>query len=48
MEQFGGYREGDFPEDYELWLRWLDAGVRMAKVPIVKGRLLVREFTAIL
>lgn len=29
----GGYRDGDFPEDYELWLRWLDAGVRMAKVP---------------
>lgn len=31
----GGYREGDFPEDYELWLRWLEAGVRMAKVPRV-------------
>lgn len=31
----GGFREGDFPEDYELWLRWLDAGVRMAKVPRV-------------
>jgi glycosyltransferase involved in cell wall biosynthesis len=29
----GGYREGDFPEDYELWLRWMEAGVRMAKVP---------------
>ncbi|HTL68927.1 MAG TPA: glycosyltransferase [Lacunisphaera sp.] len=29
----GGYRAGDFPEDYELWLRWLDAGVVMAKVP---------------
>ncbi len=33
VEKFGGYRDGDFPEDYELWLRWLDAGVRMAKVP---------------
>jgi glycosyltransferase involved in cell wall biosynthesis len=33
LERFGGYRAGDFPEDYELWLRWLDAGVRMAKVP---------------
>lgn len=33
VEKFGGYRAGDFPEDYELWLRWLDAGVRMAKVP---------------
>lgn len=29
----GGYRHGPFPEDYELWLRWLDEGVRMAKVP---------------
>jgi glycosyltransferase involved in cell wall biosynthesis len=28
----GGYRQGDFPEDYELWLRLLDAGVVMAKV----------------
>ena len=33
VTQFGGYREGDFPEDYELWLRWLEAGVVMAKVP---------------
>jgi glycosyltransferase involved in cell wall biosynthesis len=29
----GGYREGNFPEDYELWLRWLEAGVEMHKVP---------------
>lgn len=35
IAQYGGYRDGDFPEDYELWLRWLDAGVRMAKVPRV-------------
>jgi glycosyltransferase involved in cell wall biosynthesis len=35
VERFGGYRAGDFPEDYELWLRWLDAGVAMAKVPQV-------------
>jgi len=28
----GGYRAGDFPEDYELWLRWLEAGVRMGKI----------------
>jgi glycosyltransferase involved in cell wall biosynthesis len=34
-ERHGGYREGNFPEDYELWLRWLEAGVRMAKVPHV-------------
>ena len=31
----GGYRDGNFPEDSELWLRWLEAGVRMAKVPRV-------------
>lgn len=28
----GGYRDGPFPEDYELWLRWFHAGVRFAKV----------------
>lgn len=33
VDRYGGYRDGDFPEDYELWLRWLDAGVRMTKVP---------------
>ncbi len=35
VTRHGGCREGDFPEDYELWLRWLDAGVQMAKVPRV-------------
>jgi len=35
MEQFGLYRMGDFPEDYEMWLRWLDQGVKIAKVPRV-------------
>lgn len=33
LSRVGGYRSGEFPEDYELWLRWLGAGVRMAKVP---------------
>jgi glycosyltransferase involved in cell wall biosynthesis len=33
LEEHGGYREGDFPEDYELWLRWLDVGVRFGKLP---------------
>lgn len=33
VDRHGGYRAGPFPEDYELWLRWLDAGVKMAKVP---------------
>lgn len=32
VDRLGGYREGPFPEDYELWLRWLEAGVNMAKV----------------
>jgi GT2 family glycosyltransferase len=31
----GGYRDGPFPEDYELWLRLLERGVVMAKVPRV-------------
>jgi glycosyltransferase involved in cell wall biosynthesis len=33
VHEQGGYREGDFPEDYELWLRWMDAGIAMAKLP---------------
>lgn len=33
FEQFGGYREGDFPEDFELWLRWMNHGVKMEKIP---------------
>ncbi len=32
-EQFGGCRHGDFPEDYEMLLRFLDAGVGMVKLP---------------
>lgn len=31
-DTFGMYINGDFPEDYELWLRWLDAGVKITKV----------------
>lgn len=34
-EQYGLYRAGDFPEDYEMWLRWLDAGVKIMKLPEV-------------
>ena len=33
VEQFGGYDTGPLPEDHELWLRWMDAGVRFAKLP---------------
>lgn len=29
----GSFEHGDFPEDYELWLRWLEKGVKIAKVP---------------
>lgn len=32
LEKHGGYRDGGFPEDYELWLRWMGAGVRFGKV----------------
>jgi glycosyltransferase involved in cell wall biosynthesis len=35
MDRHGLYRAGDFPEDYEMWLRWLDRGVKIAKVPEV-------------
>ncbi|MCG8525153.1 MAG: glycosyltransferase [Opitutales bacterium] len=32
IENHGAYRDGDFPEDYEAWLRWLDAGVCFEKI----------------
>ncbi len=35
IDSLGGYRDGDFPEDYEMLLRWMDAGVTMAKIPEV-------------
>lgn len=33
LQQWGGYKQGSFPEDYELWLRWLAQGARIAKLP---------------
>ena len=33
MIGLGGYRDGEFPEDYELWLRMVFAGKKMAKCP---------------
>ena len=33
--RLGGYADGPFPEDYELWLRIHAAGLRMGKVPRV-------------
>lgn len=35
VEAVGGYRAGDFPEDYDLWLRLDAAGWGLAKVPEV-------------
>jgi glycosyltransferase involved in cell wall biosynthesis len=32
VERHGGYTDGAYPEDYELWLSWMDAGVRFGKV----------------
>lgn len=32
-EKHGLYKAGDFPEDYEMWLRWLDRGVKIMKIP---------------
>jgi glycosyltransferase involved in cell wall biosynthesis len=32
-ERYGCYADGDFPEDYELWLRWLEKGVKFYKIP---------------
>ncbi|MFP4071197.1 MAG: glycosyltransferase [Desulfovibrionales bacterium] len=32
ITELGPYRQGEFPEDYELWLRFLDHGVRMHKI----------------
>jgi glycosyltransferase involved in cell wall biosynthesis len=33
FEKLGDCRHGDFPEDYEMQLRYLRAGVKMAKLP---------------
>ena len=35
LARYGAYQSGPFPEDYELWLRWLDQEVSMAKCPEV-------------
>lgn len=37
-DQYGSYKTGAFPEDYELWLRWLNKGVKICKInaPLVK------------
>lgn len=33
VQAIGGYRDGPFPEDYDLWLRLHAAGFRLQKVP---------------
>ncbi len=33
--KYGMYSHGDFPEDYELWLRWLYNGLKIKKIPEV-------------
>ena len=35
IRRFGFYATNRVPEDYEMWLRWLDAGVRFYKIPEV-------------
>ncbi|NUO01758.1 MAG: glycosyltransferase [Saprospiraceae bacterium] len=33
IEDYGPYSTENVPEDYELWLRWCDAGVQFYKLP---------------
>jgi glycosyltransferase involved in cell wall biosynthesis len=33
IDRWGGYETGPVPEDYELWLRWMDRGVLFHKLP---------------
>ena len=35
FEKYGGCKDGDFPEDYEMQLRYLSKGVKMVKLPEV-------------
>lgn len=32
IKKYGYYRDGTFPEDYEMWLRWLEKGAKMSKI----------------
>lgn len=34
IEELGGYRDGSFPEDYDLWLRLHHSGQRFAKIDL--------------
>ena len=33
VDKWGAYRDGDFAEDWEIWLRWLHHGAAMDKLP---------------
>ncbi len=33
IDRYGPYTTRKVPEDYELWLRWMDKGVRFHKIP---------------
>ncbi|MFN2396348.1 MAG: glycosyltransferase [Bacteroidales bacterium] len=33
IDKYGLYNTGPVPEDYEMWLRWMDQGVRFYKIP---------------
>jgi len=35
FSKLGGYRDGDFPEDYDLWLRMAREGMQFGKIPQV-------------
>ena len=32
LKKYGTYSDGDFPEDYEMWLRWLNNGAQFFKL----------------
>ncbi|MBL8954286.1 MAG: glycosyltransferase [Myxococcaceae bacterium] len=38
LERVGGWADGDFPEDWELWLRLLEGGAQLSCVPHVLYR----------
>jgi glycosyltransferase involved in cell wall biosynthesis len=43
LEAVGGYRDASWPEDYDLWLRLVEAGWALAKVPEILLRWRHRE-----
>ena len=43
VQALGGWRDGDYPEDWELWLRLLEGGHHLACVPEILHRWRDRE-----